>query len=190
MRVLSLLPPITENPELDWDNVSLGDSGKAAAEPEVSAEMLAAAADAVDSAALGTHALNMYWFDIYEDALNQPGQLYVFGKTVDPEKKKTVSCCVHVRNMERCMFVLPRAFRVTDPRAPEATRTAEPVEMAHVHAELSAICEKLGIERVRDRSMRGGRSDSRHAWRRYWRRQRPRRGRGRRARQRRQRQDR
>jgi hypothetical protein len=131
-----------ENPELDWSNVSLDTK---VAEPEVSEEMLAATAtESTD--ALGTHTMNMYWLDIYEDQINQPGQLYLFGKTVDPVQKKTVSCCVHFKNLERCMFVLPRPFRVTDPRNPEATQTTEAVDMAAVHAELSSICDKLKIE--------------------------------------------
>jgi hypothetical protein len=52
----------------------------------VSDEMLAAtsssssSSSSTESDSLGNHSLNMFWFDIFEDAANMPGQLFVFGK--------------------------------------------------------------------------------------------------------------
>lgn len=50
----------------------------------------------------------MYWLDAFEDAYQQPGTVYLFGKTYVEAAKSYVSCCVQVKNIERHIFVLPR----------------------------------------------------------------------------------
>lgn len=52
--------------------------------------------------------MSFYWFDIYEEPRN-PGILYLFGK-VDQKGALGgfVSCCLVIKNVERCMYILPR----------------------------------------------------------------------------------
>jgi len=62
----------------------------------------------------GDSYLDLYWMDAWE----QNGAVYLFGKVAvqppagSPENTPVshVSCCVVVKNLQRCMFVLPRAL--------------------------------------------------------------------------------
>ncbi|KAJ9077049.1 DNA-directed DNA polymerase alpha catalytic subunit pol1, variant 2 [Entomophthora muscae] len=47
----------------------------------------------------------LYWIDAYAQENN--GHVYVMGKMLDPEKRKLVSCCVVVTNIQRNVYLLP-----------------------------------------------------------------------------------
>jgi len=52
--------------------------------------------------------LPFFWLDAYEDATHQPGTVYLFGKVWVQEVHTHVSCCVVVKNIDRCLYFLPR----------------------------------------------------------------------------------
>jgi DNA polymerase alpha subunit A len=57
----------------------------------------------------GESVLQFYWIDAYEDAYSQPGTVFLFGKVKLPNHPSSyASCCVQVRNIERCLYFLPR----------------------------------------------------------------------------------
>ena len=82
----------------------------------------------------GDNILEFYWIDMYEDHYKQPGTVYIFGKVWVEKANSFVrsvyytcwlllfvylliiiinnfcfnSCCVSVKNIERCMYFLPR----------------------------------------------------------------------------------
>uniref|UniRef100_UPI00358F10A1 DNA polymerase alpha catalytic subunit n=1 Tax=Myxine glutinosa TaxID=7769 RepID=UPI00358F10A1 len=60
----------------------------------------------------GEQVFRFFWLDAYEDPYNQPGVVYLFGKVWVETAKKHVSCCLTVRNIERCIYLLPRAKRL------------------------------------------------------------------------------
>lgn len=63
-------------------------------------------------AANGKNILRLFWFDAFEDHVKQPGIVFLFGKVWANSAKQHVSCCVSVRNVERCIYFLPRPHRV------------------------------------------------------------------------------
>jgi DNA polymerase alpha subunit A len=48
--------------------------------------------------------LNMFWIDAFE----KNGTIYLFGKVLNKEMGKHISCCVTVHNQMRNLYVLPR----------------------------------------------------------------------------------
>jgi len=60
----------------------------------------------------GESVLRLFWFDAFEDHLKQPGIVFLFGKVWVESAKQHVSCCVSVKNIERCVYLLPRRHRV------------------------------------------------------------------------------
>lgn len=58
----------------------------------------------------GIKVFSFFWWDAYEDVFNQPGVIFLFGKTYIESAKSFASCCVTVRNVERRLFLLPRPF--------------------------------------------------------------------------------
>jgi len=60
----------------------------------------------------GENILRLFWFDAFEDHLKQPGIVFLFGKVWAESAKQHVSCCVSVKNIERCVYLLPRRYRV------------------------------------------------------------------------------
>ena len=60
----------------------------------------------------GESMLRLFWFDAFEDHLKQPGIVFLFGKVWVESAKHHVSCCVSVKNIERCVYLLPRRYRV------------------------------------------------------------------------------
>lgn len=59
----------------------------------------------------GEEVLRFFWLDAYEDAYNQPGTVYMFGKVWIESSKTYVSCCVAIKNIERQLYFLPRSTR-------------------------------------------------------------------------------
>jgi len=60
----------------------------------------------------GENILRVFWLDAFEDHLKQPGIVFLFGKVWAESAKQHVSCCVSVKNIERCVYLLPRRCRV------------------------------------------------------------------------------
>ncbi|KAF7254938.1 hypothetical protein EG68_08718 [Paragonimus skrjabini miyazakii] len=53
--------------------------------------------------------LHFFWFDAYEDIRTQPGVIYLFGKIKDSQcPGKFRSCCLRIKDLERCIYLLPR----------------------------------------------------------------------------------
>jgi len=49
--------------------------------------------------------MSFYWIDAYEEP-NLPGTVFLFGKVGMADT--FVSCCVTVKNIQRCLYLLPR----------------------------------------------------------------------------------
>lgn len=66
----------------------------------------------VDSSSLPVHevdgeqVMSFYWIDAYEEP-SLPGTVFLFGK-VGVADDTFVSCCIIVKNVQRCLYVLPR----------------------------------------------------------------------------------
>lgn len=95
--------------------------------------------------------LNFYWIDAYEDTLNAPGSVYIFGKvkTVDGDgKTKYVSACVGLKNLERNVYILPRKRTLVD-----GQETGDEVAFVQVYKEVQQLCKshritKFGCKKV------------------------------------------
>ncbi|KAI0244386.1 DNA-directed DNA polymerase alpha catalytic subunit pol1 [Massospora cicadina] len=74
--------------------------------------------------------LYLYWIDAF--AQENTGQVYVMGKMLDPEKRKLVSCCVVVHNIQRNVYLLP------DPLIPEPPEAADEEEQERINGERTA----------------------------------------------------
>lgn len=65
----------------------------------------------VDSSSLPVHEVDgnqtmlFYWLDAYEEP-HLPGTVFLFGKVGVADT--FVSCCVVVKNIQRCLYLLPR----------------------------------------------------------------------------------
>ena len=128
---------------------SLSYDFKVAFSGEEKSDDAAAAFNLLDAAPLDqTDTIQLYWIDIYEDPVNQPGILFLFGKVLDPASKLFISCAVMIKNLERCLFILPRQQRWENPDDPSSA-TDIPVSIADVHEEMTEVFEKMRIDRVR-----------------------------------------
>lgn len=56
--------------------------------------------------------MNFYYWDAWADQMKCPGEIYLFGKVEVPGKNKNIpeyqSICVHIENVDRCLYLLPR----------------------------------------------------------------------------------
>lgn len=87
--------------------------------------------------------IKMWLWDAWEDPAKRPGEIFLFGKVKDGKDFKSLT--VHVENVDRCLFLLPRKFR---------TGTSEEVSMLDVHEEFSnLIVSKLDIDEFRSRKV-------------------------------------
>jgi len=78
--------------------------------------------------------LHVFWIDAYEDAQRNPGTIFLFGKVRVGDTGRLASCCVTVKGLERCAFVLPRE---TD------ARTGEPVSFTDVYDEIRTVMRSV-----------------------------------------------
>nr|KAJ3417157.1 DNA polymerase alpha catalytic subunit [Polyrhizophydium stewartii] len=106
---------------------SQGESGSSISESSASAQSMCAE----------DGSLNLYWFDCIEKG----DIVYLFGKAFHPVLDRFVSCCVAVKNIQRNLFVLPRATKLDDSGSP----TDQPVDMADVYNEFDEIRRKYRI---------------------------------------------
>lgn len=58
----------------------------------------------------GTY-LKFFWLDAYEDSVKNLGRVYLFGKvrSLEGDSRGYVSCCVIIENIERRVYLLPKA---------------------------------------------------------------------------------
>lgn len=92
-----------------------------------------------------------FWWDAYEDYYKQPGVVFLFGKVYVESAKSYTSCCVAVRNIERKIYLLPRAFQVKEDLE---TDTDIPVKLVDVYNEFNnKISEQLKIKNFRSRKV-------------------------------------
>ncbi|KAI8601789.1 DNA polymerase family B-domain-containing protein [Dissophora ornata] len=75
--------------------------------------------------------MRMYWID----ACEVRGVVYLFGKVLQRATNTYISCCVAVQNMERNLYVLPRAKRVDK----QGKETDVEVDMTDVYTEFDSI---------------------------------------------------
>ncbi|XP_017784640.1 PREDICTED: DNA polymerase alpha catalytic subunit isoform X2 [Nicrophorus vespilloides] len=68
-----------------------------------------------------TNSFTFFWWDAYEDAINKPGVVLLFGKTFSEKDKKFISCCVVIKNIERKIFLLPRKYKLNEAFEPTCT---------------------------------------------------------------------
>eukprot|EP00897_Mesotaenium_endlicherianum_P001393 jgi/Mesen1/1281/ME000013S00772 len=102
---------VTESAVAAWQEVSQGPAQVADSKVEEGAGQLT-----LDERSLPLDAdkkLPFFFVDAYEDAMGgAPGTVYLFGKV--PLEGQFVSCCVVVRNMQRCIYAVPSRSDVFD----------------------------------------------------------------------------
>ncbi|KAI7829018.1 DNA polymerase family B-domain-containing protein [Gamsiella multidivaricata] len=81
--------------------------------------------------------LRMYWID----ACEVRGIIYLFGKVLQRASNTHISCCVAVHNMERNIFLLPRAKRVDK----QGNETEIDVGMEDVYTEFGEILQSYKV---------------------------------------------
>jgi len=121
-----------------WENVNNGagdeDSSQAVHIDNSSLPLVTSSA--------GEAILRLYWFDAFEDAYNQPGVVYLFGKVYVESAEAYTSCCVTVRNIERRLYILPRVKKMNLKHKQELD---EEVTMPMVYEEFDKMAEKYKI---------------------------------------------
>lgn len=94
--------------------------------------------------------MKIWYWDAWEDQYKRPGQIYLFGKV--PANKQTTgfqSVCVHIENVEKCIYLLPREF-IWD--SVTRTETAESVTLNDVYNEfVNTIASELKITTYRSK---------------------------------------
>ncbi|XP_071492723.1 DNA polymerase alpha catalytic subunit-like [Diadema antillarum] len=98
----------------------------------------------------GEQILRMYWLDAYEDPFKQPGTVFLFGKVWIKEAKSHVSCCVAVKNIERCVYLLPREKRRNLKKGADSD---EEVTMMDVYKEFDTMATKYKIMKFRSKKV-------------------------------------
>eukprot|EP01084_Bolivina_argentea_P111949 199673_1 len=86
--------------------------------------------------------IDFFWFDAYEDALRKPGQIYLFGKTLNARTHEWESICLFIGNISRVMYILPRLKNKTDD-----IENGERVEFINVYNEINEKRQRLGIRK-------------------------------------------
>eukprot|EP00960_Hanusia_phi_P020061 592676-Hanusia_phi.AAC.1 len=91
--------------------------------------------------------LKFFWIDAYEDA-SKAGTVFLFGKIKiqnnDSDKPSFMSCCIHVENLQRQVFVLPREKLLDKDGNP----MDEDVDlMNHVFPEFAKFARDAGIKK-------------------------------------------
>ena len=128
---------------LDWFSVVEDEAG-------ASSSQEAAAPSAGSAVASGDEKLpplaedgsvHMFWLDAYEDQLNAPGTVYLFGKVKNPAGGFS-SCCVSLKGLERNLFIRPRQHALVGDE-----ECGEEVQFLQVFQEVQALCKQNRITR-------------------------------------------
>ena len=86
--------------------------------------------------------LHMFWLDAYEDAVNAPGSVFLFGKVRNDSGNGYSSCCVTLKGMERNVFALPRERALVN-----GEEAGEEVSFVQLFREVQQLCRKHKIGR-------------------------------------------
>ncbi|CAI8021304.1 DNA polymerase alpha catalytic subunit [Geodia barretti] len=81
----------------------------------------------------GEEVLQFYWLDAHEMPYRQPGTVFLFGKVWVPASNSHVSCCVVVKNIQRCLYFLPREKIL----GPSGVETDTPVSFEALYSEFN-----------------------------------------------------
>merc|ERR1719445_32223 len=87
--------------------------------------------------------VDFYCFDAYEDPIKKPGQIWLFGKTLNKQRNGWQSICLAVKNIDRTMYVLPRLKNKADD-----IESGERIEFQQVYAELNEKRQRLNIQKI------------------------------------------
>ncbi|XP_062567518.1 DNA polymerase alpha catalytic subunit-like [Saccostrea cucullata] len=129
-----------------WENFQTDSQEESLAEVKVDTSELP-----LVTSSSGEQVLRFYWLDAYEDPYNTPGTVFLFGKVWIEKAKVYVSCCVTVKNIERRMYVLPRATRKNTKTGND---TGIDVTMVDVYTEFTEkIVEKYKIPKFKSRKV-------------------------------------
>ena len=85
--------------------------------------------------------LSFFWIDAYEDHINAPGSVYLFGK-VRTSNGGFASCCVGVKGLERNVYILPRKRALIN-----GQEIGEEVEFTQLYKEVQQLCKNNKITR-------------------------------------------
>eukprot|EP01084_Bolivina_argentea_P193924 332686_1 len=85
---------------------------------------------------------DFFWFDAYEDPIRKPGQIYLFGKTLNNKTNKWESISIYIKNIERTLYILPRLKNKNDD-----IEHGERIEPMQVYQELNNKRSILGIDK-------------------------------------------
>lgn len=86
--------------------------------------------------------VRLFWLDAYEDKVNQPGTVFLFGRIWSDVSKCYTSCCVSVTNIKRELYVLPRKNKLQK----DGTESEEPVKFNDVYQEFdNTVANKYRI---------------------------------------------
>ncbi|KNC54797.1 DNA polymerase [Thecamonas trahens ATCC 50062] len=129
----------------DWWSVCSRDDERAPATgqepvPGAAAPMaIGASANAVPRRPDGT--VLFYYLDAFEEKYKRPGTVYLVGKVAAPGSNKYASVCVTVPGIQRRLYVLPRAKKLS----PAGIPTDEDVTIADVYSEIHAMLKARGV---------------------------------------------
>lgn len=91
--------------------------------------------------------MKFWYWDAWEDANIRPGEVCLFGRlpgAVDKTSNNPQSVCVHVKNIEKCLFLLPRE-RFWDSKTKQMTD--KPVSLMDVYNEFNEkVAPELGVD--------------------------------------------
>jgi len=94
--------------------------------------------------------ITMFWID----ACELEGNIYLFGKALLPDQRSTTSVCVRINNIERNLFVLPRAYKVLDEDDEMRTATDDQVGLIDVHTEIKQLLQEKGVTKFKSKMVK------------------------------------
>jgi DNA polymerase alpha subunit A len=115
----------------DRDAIDLGSASATGVNPTVASPAPTSSVLPVREADGG---VQFFWLDAYEDPLNAPGSLFLFGK-VKVDAGGFTSCCASLKGFERNIYVLPRKRMLID-----GLEVGDEVSFAELFKEVQQLC--------------------------------------------------